>query len=29
MANLGDTIVVNVVNSLGNETVGIHFHGQK
>lgn len=27
--NLGDTIVVNVVNQLGNETTGIHFHGQK
>lgn len=28
-ANLGDTIVVNVQNLLGNETTGIHFHGQK
>ena len=28
-ANVGDTIVVNVVNQLGNETMGIHFHGQK
>ena len=27
--NLGDTIVVNVVNQLGNETTGIHFHGQR
>jgi iron transport multicopper oxidase len=26
--NLGDTIVVNLVNLLGNETTGIHFHGQ-
>jgi iron transport multicopper oxidase len=26
--NLGDKIVVNVVNELGNETIGIHFHGQ-
>jgi iron transport multicopper oxidase len=26
--NLGDQIVVNVVNELGNETIGIHFHGQ-
>ncbi|KAI0395409.1 Cupredoxin [Xylariaceae sp. FL0594] len=24
---LGDTIVVNLVNKLGNETTGIHFHG--
>jgi iron transport multicopper oxidase len=27
--NLGDTLVVNVVNLLGNETTGIHFHGQR
>jgi iron transport multicopper oxidase len=27
-ANQGDTIVVNVYNSLGNETTGLHFHGQ-
>jgi len=26
-AYLGDTIVVNLVNKLGNETTGIHFHG--
>lgn len=26
-ADLGDTIVVNVVNNLGNETTGIHWHG--
>jgi iron transport multicopper oxidase len=24
---LGDTVVVNLVNKLGNETSGIHFHG--
>ncbi|OCL11751.1 Ferroxidase [Glonium stellatum] len=27
-ADLGDTIVVNIHNSLGNETTGIHWHGQ-
>ncbi|KAE9369327.1 multicopper oxidase [Stipitochalara longipes BDJ] len=27
-AKLGDTIVVNVWNLLGNETTGLHFHGQ-
>lgn len=27
-ANLSDTIVVNINNQLGNETTGIHFHGQ-
>lgn len=27
-ADLGDTIVVNVHNSLGNETTSLHFHGQ-
>lgn len=26
-ANLGDTIVVNIVNNLGNETTGMHWHG--
>ncbi|KAF2841516.1 multicopper oxidase [Patellaria atrata CBS 101060] len=26
-ADVGDTIVVNVKNSLGNETTGIHWHG--
>jgi hypothetical protein len=26
--NVGDQIIVNVVNELGNETIGIHFHGQ-
>ncbi|KAF2729450.1 multicopper oxidase 1 [Polyplosphaeria fusca] len=26
-ANLGDTIVVNVQNSLGNESASLHFHG--
>jgi iron transport multicopper oxidase len=27
-ADLGDTIVVNVHNALGNETTSLHFHGQ-
>ncbi|KAF2465184.1 putative multicopperoxidase [Lindgomyces ingoldianus] len=27
-ANVGDTIVVHATNSLGNETTGIHWHGQ-
>ena len=26
-ANVGDTVVVNVKNSLGNQTAGLHFHG--
>jgi len=26
-ATVGDTVVVNVNNKLGNETTGIHFHG--
>jgi len=26
-ANLGDTIKINLVNNLGNETTSIHFHG--
>ncbi|OAA61846.1 iron transport multicopper oxidase fet3 precursor [Niveomyces insectorum RCEF 264] len=26
-ANVGDTIVVNLNNQLGNETTGLHFHG--
>lgn len=26
-ANVGDTIVVNLNNQLGNETAGLHFHG--
>lgn len=26
-ASVGDQIVVNVVNKLGNETTGLHFHG--
>jgi iron transport multicopper oxidase len=26
-ANLGDTVVVNVVNSLGNQSTSLHFHG--
>lgn len=26
-ANVGDRIVVNVKNSLGNETTSLHFHG--
>jgi len=26
-ANVGDTIVVNLNNKLGNETTGIHWHG--
>lgn len=26
-ANVGDTIVVNLENQLGNETTGLHFHG--
>ncbi|KAI5923106.1 Cupredoxin [Camillea tinctor] len=28
-ANVGDTIVVNLTNRLGNETTGLHFHGIK
>lgn len=27
VADVGDTVVVNVKNSLGNETTGIHWHG--
>lgn len=26
-ANVGDTVVVNIKNNLGNQTTGIHFHG--
>lgn len=26
-ATVGDIVVVNLVNKLGNETIGIHFHG--
>ncbi|TIC92791.1 Multicopper oxidase abr1 [Colletotrichum higginsianum] len=26
-ANVGDTVVVNLTNRLGNQTTGIHFHG--
>ena len=26
-ASVGDTVVVNVKNNLGNESTGIHFHG--
>lgn len=26
-ANVGDTIIVNVLNSLGNQTTSLHFHG--
>jgi iron transport multicopper oxidase len=26
-AYVGDTVVVNLVNQLGNETTGLHFHG--
>lgn len=27
-ADLGDTVIVKVTNNLGNETTGIHWHGQ-
>ncbi|KAF8848125.1 hypothetical protein BDZ45DRAFT_606421 [Acephala macrosclerotiorum] len=27
LADIGDIIVINVVNSLGNETTSLHFHG--
>jgi iron transport multicopper oxidase len=27
VANVGDTVVVNLVNQLGNETTSLHFHG--
>jgi iron transport multicopper oxidase len=27
MANIGDTIKINVNNTLGNQTTAIHFHG--
>lgn len=26
-ASVGDTVVVNLYNNLGNETTGLHFHG--
>ncbi|KAI1875618.1 uncharacterized protein JN550_001904 [Neoarthrinium moseri] len=26
-ANVGDTILINMTNSLGNQTTGLHFHG--
>lgn len=26
-ASVGDTVVINLVNKLGNETTGLHFHG--
>lgn len=26
-ANLGDTVIVNLRNRLGNQTTGLHFHG--
>ncbi|KAI0439097.1 Cupredoxin [Xylaria telfairii] len=26
-ASLGDTVVINLANKLGNETTGLHFHG--
>ncbi len=26
-ANVGDQVIVNVVNSLGNQTTSLHFHG--
>jgi iron transport multicopper oxidase len=26
-ASVGDTVIVNLFNKLGNETVGLHFHG--
>lgn len=26
-ANVGDTIIINLANNLGNETTGVHFHG--
>lgn len=26
-ANVGDQVVVNVLNSLGNQTTSLHFHG--
>lgn len=26
-ANVGDTVVINLHNNLGNETTGLHFHG--
>jgi len=26
-ANIGDEVVVNVVNKLGDESTGLHFHG--
>lgn len=27
IANVGDQIIVNVLNSLGNQTTSLHFHG--
>lgn len=27
VANVGDQIIVNVTNSLGNQTTSLHFHG--
>jgi iron transport multicopper oxidase len=27
VANVGDQVVVNVLNSLGNQTTSLHFHG--
>lgn len=26
-ANVGDTVVINLHNNMGNETTGLHFHG--
>jgi iron transport multicopper oxidase len=26
-ANIGDTIKINIVNNLGNQTTSLHFHG--
>lgn len=26
-ANVGDQVIVNVLNSLGNQTTSLHFHG--
>jgi len=26
-ANVGDTVIVNLHNKLGNQTTGLHFHG--
>lgn len=27
VANVGDQVIVNVLNSLGNESTSLHFHG--